>query len=180
MVFGNDRQSGTGPTLPLGEAREAKGLSRAQLARASGVRRRRIAAFERGRGTMSEQDLEAVASACEVEPALLVPPGYFLRLAVGADPSDPAGTAPATFDTLLREYLSMVVELRGSSDSLAATIRHEDMQELAKALGGTAELIEDKVMALLATDRAHAARVVRTILPTASDRDGPERGPEGT
>ncbi len=153
------------PARHLRALRAAKGLSRKQVARDSGLSPRKIAAFERGRASMSESDLLALGAAFEVEPSELVPAGYRLALARGTSATPGATSAEAALDTLLREYLSMVVELRGSADGLETSLRHEDLKELARALGGSPDAVEAKVMQLLATGPQEASNITRTILP---------------
>lgn len=72
----------------------------------------------------------------------------------------------AAFDALLREYLSMVLELRNSREAAPSSIRQDDLCELARALGGTPEAIEVRLMQLLGTDQHNAWQVRSTILPS--------------
>ncbi len=155
------------PARHLRALRESKGLSRKQVARSSGLSQRKLSAFEHGRASMSESDLLALGAALDVEPSALVPAGYRLALVQGTSGSVPqASDADAALDTLLREYLSMVVELRGSADGLESSLRHEDLKELSRALGGTPEAVEAKVMQLLATGPHEASHITRTIMPS--------------
>jgi hypothetical protein len=70
-------------------------------------------------------------------------------------------------DTLLREYLAMVVELRSGQTVTPPTLRHEDLVELATALGDTPESIEARLVALLSTDGVDTP-VVHSLTPASS------------
>jgi hypothetical protein len=73
--------------------------------------------------------------------------------------SDPAQ------DALLREYLAMVLELRDAPDMAPASIRQDDLSELARALGGNPEAIESRLVELLGTDSAQAWELRTTLWP---------------
>lgn len=152
----------------LRQLRRAKGLSRAQLADSSGLSRRTIASLERGRASLPEGDLSALARACGVEAGELDPPGYNLTLTVGAssDGTISGLQGEAALDALLREYVSMVVELRESRQFLPASLRQDDLCELARALGGTPEAIEARLIELLGTDQHEAWQLRTTIVPS--------------
>ena len=94
-------------------------------------------------------DLGAIAVACGIGATDLVRPQI-----------DPA------FDALLREYISMVLELRRASTIPAVSLRQEDLTELAKALGGTPELIEARLIELLGTDAEGASEMREAMLPS--------------
>jgi transcriptional regulator with XRE-family HTH domain len=149
------KRRATDPAVPAGPGPRIKavrtehGLSRSQLARASGLRRHDIAAFEEGTAVPTASDLGAIAVACGVGAADLLRPRM-----------DPA------FDALLREYLSMVLELRRASTIPAVSLRQEDLTELAKALGGTPELIEARLIELLGTDAEGASELRAAMLPS--------------
>jgi transcriptional regulator with XRE-family HTH domain len=138
-----------GPGSRITAVRTEHGLSRSQLARASGLRRQDIAAFEEGTAVPTTSDFGAIAVACGVGATDLVRPRI-----------DPA------FDALLREYISMVLELRQASTIPPVSLRQEDLTELAKALGGTPELIEARLIELLGTDAAGASEMREAMLPS--------------
>lgn len=140
-----------GPGPRIEAVRTEHGLSRSQLARVSGLRRRDIAAFEEGTAAPTASDLGAIAVACGVDVRDL------LRTQM-----DPA------FDALLREYLSMVLELRRASTIAPVSLRQEDLTELAKALGGTPQLIEARLIELLGTDAESASEMREAMLPSMS------------
>ncbi len=150
------------------------GLSRTQLAKRSGMSRRSISMVERGQVEPSPDDLAAVAAACGADVAELAPPPAH-DLALLGPGASPVATNPvrgeAAFDALLREYLSMVSELRTNvfgSDSL----RHGDLSELARALGGTPEAIEARLVALMGTSAQEASELRAAILSSPADAPG--------
>jgi transcriptional regulator with XRE-family HTH domain len=153
----------------LRRLRATRGMSRAGLAKRSGVRRRTIASLERGRREPSADELSAIAAACDVGVSALAPsPEPGLALAGGR--SSAGGIEPIrgqlAFDALLREYLSMVVDLRQGRHAAANSIRQDDLTELARALGKTPEAIEARLMALLGTDEHEASQLRMAITPS--------------
>jgi hypothetical protein len=95
--------------------------------------------------------LSALAVACDVAPSELAQP----------EPD-------AAFDALLREYLSMLLELRQASTIAPVSLRQDDLSELATALGGTPERIEARLVELLGTDAAGASEMRAVLLPSIS------------
>ena len=142
----------------LQQLRRSLGKSRGQLARTSGLTRREVAAFERGRSSMSEADLRALADACGVDIDELAPPD--LRLALAAHALSDQGAVQlegdAAREALLREYVLMLVDLRGSADVPASSLRQDDLAELARVVGGTPEAVEDRLTDLLDATSAHS------------------------
>ena len=151
----------------LEQVRTAHDISQRRLARATGLSARQIAAFEAGRATPSGDEAAALADVLGIDPEELMPPGHRLAMVGPGREGEQRGTA--ALDALLREYVSMVLELRGSDELPVATLRHDDLTELARALGGTPDAIEARLVDLLGTDArgAHAARA--TIFPAAVD-----------
>lgn len=150
-------------------ARLAAGLSSADLARTAGISRRRTAAIERGSATPTDSEVEALADACSVDVVELLPPGHKLSLVTTRPDDGPLQGEPA-LDALLREYVSMVLELRNASELPLATLRHEDLTELAHALGGTPDAIEARLIELLGTDAEGARTLHSVILPSVDAR----------
>ena len=132
-------------------ARADHGWTRAQLARRAGISRRDLAAFEQGTSAPTASQLSALAVACDVAPSELAQP----------EPD-------AAFDALLREYLSMLLELRQASTIAPVSLRQDDLSELATALGGTPERIEARLVELLGTDAAGASEMRAVLLPSLS------------
>lgn len=151
----------------LAAARRAAGLSLNDLARTTGISRRHTRAIERGSVGVSSAELHALADACGVTPADLVPPGSNLRL-LGGDRGALEGEA--ALDALLREYISMVIEMRNAERLPTSTLREEDLTELARALGGSPEAIEARLVELIGTDAQGAHNLRSAILPSVSTR----------
>jgi transcriptional regulator with XRE-family HTH domain len=155
----------------LEAARRESGLSYRKLARKSGLNARRIEELETGVELPTDRELGALAHGCGLSVFDLLPPGYTLRV---LDHDEPAGAQEVrgreAIDALLREYISMVVELRSGREVTAPTLRHEDLVELAAALGDTPESIETKLVSLLDADAVEIPAIRSMILPsTASD-----------
>ena len=147
--------------------RRSSGMTHAQLARSSGLSRRRVASIERGKTTLSAADISALADACGVDVDVLTQPEFrFVGtggvVSVGGDELQ----GEAATDALLREYVSMVIELRAFRELSAAGLRQADLSELAHALGGTPAAIEARLIQLLGTDKEQAWRVRAAISPS--------------
>jgi transcriptional regulator with XRE-family HTH domain len=160
--------------VSLVAARMQAGLSTRKLARASGIDQRRIVALERGTGGRpTDRELGLLAQACNTTVFSLLPPGYGLEVLRAEDPAaaEPGG-APArgdeALDALLREYLSMVVELRSGHPITPPSLRHDDLVELAAVLGDTPAAIEARLIALLGADAADAPAIRSLILPSTA------------
>jgi len=142
----------------LRQLRRTHGKSRGQLARASALTRRQVAAFERGKSSLSEADLRTLAEACGVDVDELAPRN--LRLALAAHALSDQGAVQlegeAARDALLREYVLMLVDLRGSVDVPVSSLRQDDLEELARVVGGTPAAIEERLTYLLEASWAHS------------------------
>lgn len=132
-------------------ARIVAGLSRPELARATGMEVRRLDQVETGHAAPSEAELRRLAAACAVEYGDLIPSGYHLTLAIGA-----AVLGARTHETeeeqdrFLREYLRTVMELRRAPVKLAS-IREEDITELAVVLGTTPAVVQQRLARIVAS-----------------------------
>ena len=149
----------------LTAAREQAGLSTRKLARSSGLEHRRVVALEQGGAEPDERELGVLAQACGTTVFALLPPGYGLEM-LGSDAVPAAGEG--ALDALLREYLSMVVELRSGRAVTAPSLRHDDLVELAAALGDTPNAIEARLVTLLGTDSTDAPAIRSLILPSTA------------
>jgi hypothetical protein len=107
---------------------------------------------------LSEADLRTLAEACGVDVDELAPRN--LRLALAAHALSDQGAVQlegeAARDALLREYVLMLVDLRGSVDVPASSLRQDDLEELARVVGGTPAAIEDRLTYLLEASWAHS------------------------
>ncbi len=134
----------------LEAARRAAHLSSRNLAKQSGVAPQRIGELERGAAVPTDREIGVLAQVCQVSVFDLVTPGATLRVLTADDPSG-AGAVDGVDarDALLREYLSMVVELRAGRLIAPPTLRRDDVVELATALGDTPEAVEARLLELL-------------------------------
>ena len=135
-------------------ARIVAGLSRADLARAADMEARRLELVETGHAAPSEAELRQLAAACAVEYGELIPPGYHLTLAIGAAVLGArAHETEEEQDRFLREYLRTVMELRRTPVKLA-TIREEDIAELADVLRTTPADVQGRLGRIVASFNA--------------------------
>ena len=165
------------------EAKEPGFGGSLQAARASGAgsrsassRRRRASPngeSPRSSGATTSRpidELGVLAQACGVSVFDLVPAGHNLRVLLHDD--DAVGTSEANgeaaLDALLREYLSMVVELRRGNTVTAPSLRHDDLAVLAANLGGTPAAIEARLVELLGSEAGDARALRALILPSTA------------
>jgi transcriptional regulator with XRE-family HTH domain len=155
----NPSQSDIHATISAGEhriaaVREECGLTRSQLARRSGVSRRRLAAYENGTAEPSPGELAAVAAACGVGADQIAAPAPAPAVVAGIVISGSAERlrGPVASDALLRAYLSMLLELRRTSEIPAASLREADIAELATAIGRTPEAVKARLVELPEND----------------------------
>jgi transcriptional regulator with XRE-family HTH domain len=165
-----DASSGFGTRLRA--VRHEADLSKRSVAKRSGIPLRRVSALDAGSEVPTDRELGALAQACRVSVFDLLPSGYSLRLLAQDDEASGAREVSGSeaSDALLREYLSMVVEMRAGRPVTAPTLRHEDLVELAAALGDDPEAIGARLVDLLDANAGDAPVLVSMILPsTAND-----------
>jgi transcriptional regulator with XRE-family HTH domain len=161
--------SGPGFGGSVRAARLKSGLSVSQLAKASRLGKRRVTALERGDDVPTDSELGVLAQACGVSVFDLVPAGQNLRVLLhdqGAGTSEANGEV--ALDALLREYLSMVVELRRGNPVTAPSLRHDDLAVLAANLGGTPDAIEARLVELLGSEAVDPRALRALILPSTA------------
>ena len=166
-----DNSASTALGASLAAARVQAGLSTRKLARASGIDHRRIVALEQGEAQPTDRELGLLAQGCDTTVFALLPPGYGLEVLASEGGGGVAGARAAgerALDALLREYLSMVVELRAGRPVTAPSLRHDDLVELAAALGDTPAAIEARLVTLLGADAADAPAIRSLILPSTA------------
>jgi transcriptional regulator with XRE-family HTH domain len=160
--------TGTAPAASLAELRRAADKSRAQIAEATGLSRRTVRSLEQGRHIPSDAEVETLAEALGTQPSEVLRAVSSSATARKNKRKRKRAVVRqgSEADRLLLEYISMVQELRDAQRVSALTLREHDLSELAKALGGTPDAIEARLMQLLDTDRAHAEQLRADILPS--------------
>ena len=170
----------------LRQVRKQQGLSRSVVARSAGLTRRELAAYERGRLEVPESDLWCLAGSCGVDVSDLLPRRESLHISpdlstIGVGDAVRRLREPAEPDELLREYVSMIYELRNLPPGSHVPLRQADLAALADALGGTPENIEQRLMQVVGVSHDEAARLRSMILPPLSlpspVRDAPRSDP---
>jgi len=178
-------QAGGKPSKDTGrhlrQVRRKQGLSRAEVARSAGLTRRELAAYERGRIVIPESDLWCLAGSCGVDVDELLPEREPLKVGSGLSSLAMGDSIrrlrdPAAPDGLLREYLSMIYELRNLPPGSRVPLRQPDLVALADALGGSPEAIEARLVDLIGASKEEAARLRAMILPPLSLSAAPQSG----
>ena len=152
----------------LAGARERARLSTRKLAQVTRLPRRRIEALERGDELPTEAEIAVLAQGCTLTVFELIPPGFSLSVLVHGESGPTEARGERALDALLREYLSMVVELRSGHAVTAPSLRQDDLVELAAALGDDREAIEARLIGLLGTDGTDAPAIRSLILPSTA------------
>jgi len=165
----------------LRQVRRKQGLSRSEVARSAGLTRRELAAYERGRIVIPESDLWCLAGSCGVDVDELLPGREPLKVGSGLSSLAMGDSIrrlrdPAAPDGLLREYLSMIYELRNLPPGSRVPLREPDLVALADALGGSPEAIETRLVELIGASQEEAARLRAMILPPLSLSAAPQSG----
>jgi len=174
---GRETQSSKQMGRHLRQVRKQQGLSRADVARSAGLTRRELAAYERGRVDVPESDLWCLAGSCGVDVGELLPERQPLTPMSGLS-ALPVGDSilhlrgPGEPDGFLREYLAMIYELRNLPPGSRVPLREPDLAQLAEALGGSSELIEQRLVDLIGASHDEAARLRAMILPPLSLASG--------
>ena len=148
-----------GPRLM--ELRHERGMSRAELARATGLKRRAIAGYERGAESVPPENLERLSAAYGVAVSALGAPAPDTT----SDAAHQLGHDVAP-EPLLREYVAMIAELRNLAPGTPLAFRDHDLTELANALGGTKESIERRLIELIGAspdDARHLREVIMSF-----------------
>lgn len=156
----------------LAAARTEAGLSTRKLARMSGIEHKRMVALEAGAASPTDRELGLLAQGCGTTVFALLPPGYGFEVLATDGTANASSLEPAAgehaLDALLREYLSMVVEMRAGRAVTAPSLRHDDLVELAAALGDTPEAIEERLVSLLGAGADDAPAIRSLILPSTA------------
>ncbi len=158
------------------QARLDATLTRRDLAKAVGVSSADVRAWERGDEVPAVAPIEAIADACGISVAALVPP----REALSFDPVTGhlvIGRQDIRLDVsvlgnegVLRSYLSLVRAERALASDAPVSLRLDDLEVLAIALDVTDAHLEDQLVELAGVSKLAAAdirrRLVRRRTPT--------------
>jgi transcriptional regulator with XRE-family HTH domain len=151
------------------ELRCERNWSEQQLARAAGITKRQLMRIEQGRAPATPDEVLQIACALGVHVADLTATTEPLTIVASpASGSSHKLTGAAAYEALLREYLSMVFELRNVTSFSHADLRQRDLTELSRALGETPRAIEARIAQLLDTDAEGAAGVRSTLAPSST------------
>lgn len=162
----------------LSQVRTERRIGLAELSLASGgaFAPEELAAIEAGRVVLCDTDIAGVAQVYGVGAHALVP--QRTRLVIDLDegqlstgharstalPGRPDRRAERTADDLLTRYLSLVYTLRGLAPGVPLSLRHDDLEVLAGALGRSLSDVERRLALLMADPSDRVARRVRHLL----------------
>ena len=137
----------------VAEARSDAGLTPDDLAGKTGVRKRLVRRWERGAQIPNDDEILAVARACEIGVGRLLPPRDTVEfdrsarsLRVGASV---VSVADVHNEAVLTTYVQLVRQQRGLAAGAAFDIRHEDIDALANSLDLDDTELEARLVAIV-------------------------------
>jgi transcriptional regulator with XRE-family HTH domain len=154
----------------VARARSIAGIGERDLASSVGVPVRTVRRWERGDLVPSDDEVEAIASACGARLTELLP----RRNVVAYDPStgimqmaDQAVAIPITTldnDTVLAAFVALVRRVRGLRLDQDVKVRQEDLDTLGEVLDVDDEELEERLMRIIGMSRSQAAAVRAQLL----------------
>jgi transcriptional regulator with XRE-family HTH domain len=154
----------------VARARSVAGIGERDLASSVGVPVRTVRRWERGDLVPSDDEVEAIASACGARLTELLP----RRAVVAYDPStgimqmsDQAVAIPMTSldnDTVLAAFVALVRRVRGLRLDQDVKVRQEDLDSLGEVLDLDDQELEERLMRIIGLSRSQAAAVRAQML----------------
>ncbi len=154
----------------VARARAVAGIADRDLAASLGVPLRAVRRWERGDLVPTDDEIEAIASACGTRLTELLP----RRASVSYDPAtgimrmgDQAVAVPGSMldnDTVLGAYIGMVRRQRGLRADQDVKVRSEDLEALGEALDLDDEELEERLIRVIGMSRTQAAAVRAHLL----------------
>jgi transcriptional regulator with XRE-family HTH domain len=154
----------------VARARSVAGIGERDLASSVGVPVRTVRRWERGDLVPTDDEVEAIASACGARLTELLP----RRAVVAYDPStgimqmgDQAVAIPTTSldnDTVLAAFVALVRRVRGLRLDQDVKVRQEDLDALGEVLDLDDQELEERLMRIIGMSRSQAAAVRAQLL----------------
>jgi Helix-turn-helix domain len=143
----------------LRQARRKTSLSRRRAAKAASLRERELAAIEGGKAKADRPTIDRLLDAYDITVDQLVPPRTPIVVGDAPGGESVAGlrvVACDSRDEALATYIAMIVKARAAGRLDSFSLRSDDMQLLAVALGTDDEILVDRIAHLLGCDRVEA------------------------
>jgi transcriptional regulator with XRE-family HTH domain len=154
----------------VARARAVAGIADRDLASSLGLPLRIIRRWERGDLVPTDDEVEAIATACGIRLTELLP----RRASVSYDPStgimrmgDQSVALPGNMldnDTVLSAYIGMVRRQRGLRPDQDVRVRQEDLEALGEALDLDDDELEERLVRVIGMSRSQAAAVRAQLL----------------
>jgi hypothetical protein len=154
-------------------------VSRRKLGDDLGLDRRAIEHYEGGDERIPEAVVEQLTALWGIHATDLVPAGYYLSLVLPPTAGEGPALRGTALDALLREYLAMVVEMRGTECEEGMHLRQEDLRELAAVLGDSPDAIEARLVELIGATTEQARRLRLVLVPSSADASFGRQGMVG-
>jgi transcriptional regulator with XRE-family HTH domain len=149
--------------------RRKKGLSLSEVARGTGLSRRELVAYERGKVAIPESDLWVLAGACGVDASELLPPVEVPALAAAPSTIEDTIThlRSGQDDYVLNRHLNTLAALRALPPGSQVQLQDGERASMLEALGSDPSTIEKRLVDRMRISREEAARLRDLILPSA-------------
>jgi transcriptional regulator with XRE-family HTH domain len=149
--------------------RRKKGLSLSEVARGTGLSRRELVAYERGKVEIPDSDLWVLAGACGVDVSELVPPAEVPALVAAPSSIEDAIThlRSGQDDYVLNRHLNTLAALRALPPGSQVQLQDSERASMVETLGPDPGAIEQQLVDRMRVSREEAARLRELILPSA-------------
>jgi transcriptional regulator with XRE-family HTH domain len=154
----------------VARARSVAAITDRDLASAVGVPVRTVRRWERGDLVPSDDEVEAIASACGARLTELLPRRAAVRYEPATGIMQMAGQAvaiPVTSldnDTVLAAFVALVRRVRGLRLDQDVRVRQEDLDSLGEVLDLDDEELEERLMRIIGLSRSQAAAIRAQLL----------------
>jgi transcriptional regulator with XRE-family HTH domain len=144
-------------------------LSLSEVARGTGLSRRELVAYERGKVPIPESDLWVLAGACGVDASELLPPVEVPALAAAPSTIEDAIThlRSGQDDYVLNRHLNTLAALRALPPGSQVQLQDSERASMLEALGSDPRTIENRLVDRMRISREEATRLRELILPSA-------------
>lgn len=152
----------------IAEARSAAGFTQDDLATRAGVKRRLVKRWEKGAQIPNDEEIVAIARACEIGVGNLLPPRDTVEFDRAARSLRVGGAVVSVTDVhneaVLATYVQLVRQQRGLADDASFDIRHEDVDALAGTLDLEDTELQQRLVSIVGLPVAEAAGIHARLL----------------
>lgn len=152
----------------IAEARSGAGLTQDDLAARADVKRRLVKRWEKGAQIPNDDEIVAIARACEIGVGNLLPPRDTVEFDRTARSLRVGGAVVSVADVhneaVLSTYVQLVRQQRGLAEGATFDLRHEDVDSLAGTLDLDDAELQQRLVSIVGIPVAEAAGVHARLL----------------